>query len=86
MVQDYRLVQKYQVLVGLVFCAPMFLLTFYLSDLSLTDEVAHKLDDGEYVHTADDDPIADWCVGLFSEFRRRSRSGGSDSMQVNCYV
>lgn len=74
MVQAYRLVQKYEVIVALVFCAPMFILSFCIRDPNLNNEVAFKLEDGEYVQTTDDDPIGNWAIGLFSKLRRRSKS------------
>ena len=46
MVEAYKHVQKYEVLIALVFTAPMFILTFCLRDPSLTDDVAQKLNDG----------------------------------------
>lgn len=71
MVESYRYVQKYEVLVGLVFTAPLVALSLCLRDPPLTDDVAQKLDDGEYVKTTVDDPIADWISDRFSKLRNR---------------
>lgn len=71
MVEAYKHVQKYEVLMALVFTAPMFILTFCLRDPPLTDDVAQKLDEGEYVQTTQDDPISDWFTSRFSKLRRR---------------
>lgn len=50
----------------------MFLLTFCVRDPKLTEDVAQKLDEGEYVQTAEDDPINDWFSKRFSKLRGRS--------------
>ncbi|CCE93872.1 siderophore transporter TDEL_0H00130 [Torulaspora delbrueckii] len=71
MVEAYKHVQKYEVLIALVFTAPMFILTFCLRDPSLTDDVAQKLNDGEYVETSHDDPISEWVTSRFSKLRHR---------------
>lgn len=71
MVEAYRYVQKYEVLVALVFTAPMFLLAFFIRDPKLTEDVGQKLDEGEYVETTHDDPISDWFSNRFSGLRHR---------------
>lgn len=71
MVEAYKYVQKYEVLVALVFTAPMFVLTLCCRDPPLTDEVAHKLDEGEYVRTTQDDPIGEWVTSRFRKLRKR---------------
>lgn len=71
MVEAYRYVQKYEVLVALVFTAPMFLLAFFIRDPKLTEDVGQKLDEGEYVETTHDDPISDWFSSRFSGLRHR---------------
>ncbi|CAR21798.1 ARN family MFS transporter [Lachancea thermotolerans CBS 6340] len=68
MIEAYRYVQKYEVLVGLIFVAPMFLLTFFLRDPPLTEDYGQKLEDDEYVKH--DDPITDWIAERFSSFKK----------------
>lgn len=72
MVEAYRHVQKYEVIVALVFSAPMFLLTFCVRDPRLTEDFAQKLPDGEYVQTKEDDPINDWIAKRFAKALGRS--------------
>lgn len=72
MVQAYRHVQKYEVLVALIFTAPMLLLTFCVRDPPLTGEVGQKLREGEYVQTIKDDPINDWFAKQFSKLRNKN--------------
>lgn len=69
MVEAYRYVQKYEVLVALVFTVPMFLLSFFIRDPQLTANVAQSLEEGEYVQTKEDDPINDWFAAHFSTLR-----------------
>lgn len=69
MIEAYRYVQKYEVLVGLIFVAPMFLLTFFLRDPPLTEGYGQKLEDDEYVKH--DDPITDWIAERFSSFKKQ---------------
>ncbi|SCV05099.1 LANO_0G18448g1_1 [Lachancea nothofagi CBS 11611] len=71
LVEAYKHVQKYEVIVALVFTAPMLFLTFCLRDPELGDDVAQKLDEGEYVNAAEEDPIGDWISSRFSKLRRR---------------
>lgn len=71
MVEAYRSVQKYEVLVALVFTAPMFLLSFFIRDPVLTEDVAQHLDEGEYVQVDESDPISDWVTAGFSKLKRR---------------
>lgn len=69
-VEAYRYVQKYEVLVGLIFVAPMFVLTFFLRDPSLTEEYGQNLEDDEYVKE-NDDPINDWIMERFSRLKKQ---------------
>ncbi|SCU95634.1 LADA_0G16622g1_1 [Lachancea dasiensis] len=69
-VEAYRYVQKYEVLVGLVFVAPMFILTFFLRDPCLTDDHGQILEKGEYVK-GNDDPITDWIYARFSGLKKQ---------------
>lgn len=71
MVEAYRYVQKYEVLVALVFTAPMFILSFFIRDPQLTEDVAQKLEREEYVETTQRDPISDWFADRFPKFSRR---------------
>ncbi|QEU58677.1 hypothetical protein KDRO_A06980 [Kluyveromyces lactis] len=72
-VQAYRYVQKYEVLVALVFTAPLFVFSLCLRDPPLTNEVAHKnIKQGEYVDVEDDDPVANWIHDKWSRIRRKS--------------
>lgn len=68
MVDSYRYVQRYEVLVGLIFVAPMFVLTFLLRDPPLTEDYGQRLEDNEYVKH--DDPITDWIAERFSRFKK----------------
>ncbi|SCU86258.1 LADA_0D13388g1_1 [Lachancea dasiensis] len=68
-VEAYRYVQKYEVLVGLVFVAPMFILTFFLRDPLLTNDYGQKLKEGEYIKE-NDDPISIWLAKRFSALRK----------------
>lgn len=74
MVLAYKHVQRYEVLIALVFTAPMFVLTFCCRDPSLSDNVAQKLDDGEYVETSQSDPISEWVVKRFNKLRHRDQT------------
>ncbi|SCU98866.1 LAMI_0F16534g1_1 [Lachancea mirantina] len=69
-VEAYRHVQKYEVLVGLIFVAPMFIFTFFLRDPKLTDEHGQTLDKDEYVKE-NDDPITEWIIKHIWGFRKR---------------
>lgn len=61
MVESYRYVQKYEVLVALIFTVPMFILSMFLRDPPLTDDQAQEnLKEGEYINTEHDDPILAW--------------------------
>lgn len=72
-VQAYRYVQKYEVLVALVFTAPLFVFSLCLRDPPLTNEVAHEnIKQGEYVDVEDDDPVANWIHDKWSRIRRKS--------------
>ncbi|CDH11212.1 probable Siderophore iron transporter ARN2 [Zygosaccharomyces bailii ISA1307] len=71
MVEAYRYVQKYEVLVALVFTAPMFILSFFIRDPQLTEDVAQKLEKEEYVETTQRDPISDWFADRFPRLSRR---------------
>lgn len=71
MVEAYRYVQKYEVLVALVFTAPMFILSFFIRDPKLTEDVAQKLEKEEYVETTQRDPISDWFADRFPRLSRR---------------
>ncbi|BAO40111.1 siderophore iron transporter ARN2 [Kluyveromyces marxianus DMKU3-1042] len=69
-VRSYRYVQKYEVLVALIFCVPMFFFAMCLRDPPLTDEQAQKnLKEGEYVQTEDGDPIAEWISQKWGKLR-----------------
>lgn len=71
MVEAYKYVQKYEVLIGLVFCVPMMILTFCARDPELTDGYGQKLEDGEYVQKEQEDPISDWLKNCFKSLKRR---------------
>ncbi|SCU89923.1 LAFA_0E21902g1_1 [Lachancea sp. 'fantastica'] len=71
-VAAYRVVQRYEVIVGLVFVAPMFVITFFLRDPVLDDEYGQKLDGEEYVNKSDD-PITDWIVARVPGLRKRNQ-------------
>lgn len=71
MIDAYRHVQKYEVLVGLIFVAPMLVLTFCLRDPELTDDYGQKLAEGQCVQTEGEDPIAEWFSDRFKKLKRR---------------
>lgn len=70
MVEAYKSVQKYEVLVGLVFVAPMFIISFLVRDPHLTNDVGQDLDEGEYVEATQDDPISDWFCRWFPKLSK----------------
>ncbi|CUS25196.1 LAQU0S33e00166g1_1 [Lachancea quebecensis] len=70
MVEAFQYVQKYEVLVGLIFVAPMFVMTFFLRDPPLNEEFGQNLNDDEYVKE-NDDPITDWIANRFSRFKKQ---------------
>ncbi|CDO92668.1 unnamed protein product [Kluyveromyces dobzhanskii CBS 2104] len=71
MVEAYEHVQRYEVLVGLIFVAPMLILTLCIRDPKLVDDYGQKLNEGECVQTESDDPIAEWFTSRFKKLRRR---------------
>lgn len=67
-VEAYRYVQKYEVLVALIFTAPMFVLSLCLRDPPLTDTVAHEnIKEGQYFDVEHEDPITDWISSKWSK-------------------
>lgn len=73
MVQAYRYVQKYEVLIALIFTTPLLGLSLFLRDPPLTDGQAQTdIKDGEYVETGHDDPIGDWFYEKITWFRTNS--------------
>ncbi|GAV55676.1 hypothetical protein ZYGR_0AY00680 [Zygosaccharomyces rouxii] len=67
-VEAYTYVQRLETLIGLVFCAPLFLFSLCLRDPELTDDIAHNdLGEGEYI-ARDKDYIFDWIEEKFRKF------------------
>ncbi|CDO92670.1 unnamed protein product [Kluyveromyces dobzhanskii CBS 2104] len=79
MVDAYRHVQKYEVLVGLIFVVPMLFLTFCLRDPELTNDYGQKLDQGQCVQTESEDPIADWFTRRYKQLKHRGTSTRDDN-------
>ncbi|CDO93402.1 unnamed protein product [Kluyveromyces dobzhanskii CBS 2104] len=74
MVQAYRYVQKYEVIIALVFTVPMFVLSLFLRDPPLTDKQAQEnIKEGEYINTDYDDPVVDWIDEKWSRFTGRKK-------------
>lgn len=71
MVEAYEHVQRYEVLVGLVFCVPMLILTFCIRDPKLVNEFGQQLNEGECVETEGEDPISEWISSRIKKLRRR---------------
>lgn len=72
-VEAYRYVQKYEVLIALVFTAPLFIFSLCLRDPKLTDEVAHEdIKEGEYITVDHDDPIFNWMSNKWDRIRQKS--------------
>ncbi|CDO91977.1 unnamed protein product [Kluyveromyces dobzhanskii CBS 2104] len=72
-VEAYRYVQKYEILIALVFTAPLFVLSLCLRDPPLTNETAHEnIKEGEYIDVEHDDPVANWISNKWSRIRRKS--------------
>lgn len=71
-VEAYREVQRLEVLIALIFTAPLLLSSLFLRDPPLTDQVGQEnIKDGEYVATGYDDPITDWLTGKFKFLKRK---------------
>ncbi|BAP69709.1 siderophore iron transporter ARN1 [Kluyveromyces marxianus] len=70
-VQAYRYVQKYEVLVALVFTVPLFVLSLCLRDPPLTDSVAHEnIKEGEYIDVEHDDPVSNWISSKWNRLTK----------------
>lgn len=69
-VEAFQYVQKYEVLVGLIFVVPMFVMTFFLRDPPLNEEFGQNLNGEEYVKE-NNDPINDWIAERLSRFKKQ---------------
>lgn len=71
MVEAYRAVQRYEVIVALAIVAPMFIVTLCLRDPELVDDYGQKLEDGEFVNKHSDDKISEWLLDKLRWFRNK---------------
>lgn len=74
MVDAYRYVQKYEILIGLIFATPLIVFALFLRDPPLTDKQAQTdLKDGEIVETIHEDMIAKWLHKRFISAKNKLR-------------
>ncbi|CCH61591.1 hypothetical protein TBLA_0F00470 [Henningerozyma blattae CBS 6284] len=86
MVESYRSVQRYEIIVAISFCAPLVLLTFALRDINLNRSTDADLEDGKHVKMTDSDPIFDFFANIFNKiFHSSPRGKKSDNSDQDNY-
>ena len=74
-VEAYRHVQRFEVLVAMILVIPLFIASLCLRDPELTDEVAHTdIKDGEFIAVDGNDAIANWFSNKWENIKLRRRS------------
>ncbi|CDO93413.1 unnamed protein product [Kluyveromyces dobzhanskii CBS 2104] len=78
-VEAYRHVQRYEVIVAMILIVPLFIASLCLRDPKLTDEVAHtNIKDGDFVAVDGNDNIGNWFRDKWENVKLRRKSYSSE--------